>query len=137
MRLISGIREITETSIIAEARIDSDHPMLLGGRVRACVAVELVAQAAALMQVFRASKYSLGEVNGYLLGARAFVLGEDLLLGDVVRIEASESWGTGDLAQIDGLVMRERAGSADDLIGRGAITVGLVESPAASAPPSA
>ncbi len=118
MRLIDEVLEAGGGRLVARARIGEGH-VLLGERgVSPLAAVELFAQAAAALMVFRAGP-GAPPAPGYLLGTRKLEMhAERFAAGDELLIRVTEVWGTGPLAQYDGELLRD-----GELVARGSINV--------------
>ena len=120
MRLLSSVEEAGPASIVCLARIDESHLLLDARReVSAVVAIELFAQAAAAWMVYRFSGHEGEPMGGYLLGTRRLEFMTDrFVLGDVLRVEVEQVWGTGPLSQFDGVLLR-----AGEIVAKGSVNV--------------
>lgn len=102
MRLIDEVLSVEGGHIVCRSRIEEDHILLEGGRVSALAAIELFAQAAAALMVYRATKAGVTPTGGYLLGTRKVDVEVDgFSVGDVLTIDVNELWGNGPLAQFE------------------------------------
>ena len=110
MRLLDEVVAADAMSIVCAATIGEGHVLLDGrGEVSPIVAIELFAQAAAAWMVYRYSGQQGEAFGGYLLGTRKLELfAPGFVVGDALRVEARQVWGTGPLAQFDGRLFSRR-----------------------------
>ncbi|MBW2461171.1 MAG: hypothetical protein JRH11_05960 [Deltaproteobacteria bacterium] len=130
MRLIDEVVSVEGGHIQCRSRIQDDHILLDNGRVSALAAIELFAQAAAALMVYRATKAGVTPTGGYLLGTRKVDLEVDyFLIGDELTIDVNELWGNGPLAQFECSVAQ-----GDTVLATGSINVAAAGGPPPEAP---
>jgi predicted hotdog family 3-hydroxylacyl-ACP dehydratase len=120
MRLVDEVVSASDSAVVCRARIGEDHILREpNGRVSPLFAVELFAQTAAALMVYRSGQEGAGAFSGYLVGTRRIDIDIDAFdVGDEVLVTATELWGAGALAQLDCTV--ERGGVT---VARGSINV--------------
>ena len=125
MRLIETVIEACATAIVCQTQLRPDTIVVRDGRLSPLVAIELFAQAAAALMVWRAREGGAPIVSGMLLGTRRITLDGAPRVGEILTIRVEERWHTGPLAQFHGVLSRD-----DETIASGAINV------AAGGPPA-
>ena len=119
MRLVDRLMSVGERVAVVEATVRADHPFARAdGTLDKEVYLELIAQAAAAMNGFRATRKKNGEQQGYLLGARNIEIHGPARLGDTLSIRVFKATRYGDFGIIEGRVSR-----GDELLAEGEIKV--------------
>lgn len=122
MLFLDELVSVGEDNVVTRTRLTDDFLLMEDGRCSSLVAIELFAQSAAALMTWRARNLKDSQVTGALLGSRKMACEVGFLKsGDVVRTEATEVWGAGQLAQFDCKLWRE--GGEDELIASGVINV--------------
>ena len=125
MRFIDEVVAVEDARIVCKAVLGESHIMADEGRVSPLVAIELFAQAAAALMVYRAAKAGAPPTGGFLLGTRKVdVNTEAFVTGDVLTIDVKEIWGNGPLAQFECLLSRD-----GDEVASGSINVASAGGP--------
>jgi len=120
MRLIDEVRDCTASRATCVSRIDEGHVLLHEGRVSPMAAIELFAQAAAALMIFRAGTGGEEIRSGKLLGTRRVDLEADgFEVGDELVVTAEEVWSTGHLSQLQCAMHRDGR-----LVASGSVNVG-------------
>ncbi len=125
MRFIDEVLEVEEARIVCRCHLGEGHIMADAGRVTPLVAIELFAQAAAALMVYRAAKAGMPPTGGFLLGTRKVDVTVDAFhLGDALTIDVKELWGNGPLAQFECVLTRD-----GDEVASGSINVASAGGP--------
>ena len=120
MRLIDEVRDCTPSRATCVSRIGDDHVLLHGGSVSPMAAIELFAQAAAALMIFRAGATGEEIRSGKLLGTRRVDLEADAFeVGDELVVTAEEVWSAGNLSQLECTLHRDGA-----VVASGSVNVG-------------
>jgi predicted hotdog family 3-hydroxylacyl-ACP dehydratase len=115
MRLVDEVVEVSTRRVTCRSTIREDHVFRRDdGRVPSLIALELFAQAAAVLMIHRAmlvagsAEETLGHARGILVGARdvSFVV-DALDVGDVLLTHLEERYAAGHVAQLAGTVERD------------------------------
>jgi predicted hotdog family 3-hydroxylacyl-ACP dehydratase len=125
MRFIDEVVRVEDARIVCRSHITESHLLLDRGRATPLLAIELFAQAAAALMVYRAQTAGAPPTGGFLLGTRQVdVMRDAFVSGDVLEIEVTELWGNGPLAQFDCVLTLEGVEVA-----RGSINVASANRP--------
>lgn len=119
MRLIDRLLSVGERVAVADVTIRPDNAFLAAdGALTAEAYLELIAQAAAAMNGFRAINKDGNAHEGYLLGARQLDVIQTARVGDTLRIRVYKATRFGDFGIVEGQVFR-----GEDLLATGEIKV--------------
>lgn len=119
MKLVDRLLSVGERVAEVEREIRADDPFVNDdGSLESVAYVELIAQAAALMNGFRQSGGGLGEPQGYLIGARNLEILGAARCGDTLRIRVFKATQFGDFGIVEGQVFR-----GEQVLARGEIKV--------------
>ena len=126
MRFIDEVVAVEDGRIVCRSHIRESHILAVEGRITPLVAIELFAQAAAALMVYRAGKAGTPTTGGFLLGTRKVDMMVDAFApGDELTIDVTELWGDGPLAQFGCKLSR----------GGEEVAVGSINVAAAGGPP--
>lgn len=119
MQLVDRLISVGERVATVEATIRADHLFVDdGGALNPAAYIELIAQAAAVMNGFRPAGRKGRGLEGYLLGARQIEVADTAHVGDTLEIRVNKTTSFGDFGVIEGRVSR-----GETLLAKGEIKV--------------
>ncbi len=122
-RLLAAVLAASASGIVCAGVIPGTHPLVERGEAPGFLAIELAAQAAAVLQALQRSPAG-GPRIGYLVGVRGAHLPTGLPIGQALRVTAASTGGAGALATYD---MEVSAEDGDKRLATGAISTFLPE----------